>query len=414
MSALACTRVQLELPASAPELERYRDVSDLQVLRATQLPLVRTSVEGAALATLLPGTSKNEHLLRLRAEARWTDGTAMSVADVRAGLRAGLRRFADHAALGSVELLPGDGPVVLHSTLPAVALARFLGQAAFTPRRVSTPGASLCGHFLPDTDALRFLHARSARAVSFEVETDAARAVRRFERGDLDVTCPTSFEVAADAARSPHFVAAQCDVQAALLFNPRTTAWFGSSEGRAALGRRLSELVPPSQLIIDARLRGLAITEPERCTASELELVYTDFWPNRELMRAVSTGLRAFGAGPLRQRCVPLLSLKPLLARQQFDVALVVFPGMFGAELSGWGRVAAAGLALHAEARGAIASAFAQLSSDAASADRQVDLLLQSAPLLPLGRFNSGYLSRERELLCCVDQDCVIGVEALS
>jgi hypothetical protein len=210
----------------------------------------------------------------------------------------------------------GSG-VRIQSAFPPYLLHRLLDSVKAMPDGTGTAG--------PD-------------AIDF-VEYPAPDAVAAFERGDLQATAPTSFEIARDCSTDPRFRRYELDVFALLLIGPRRPDRRAVVRGRRLLRDRLAaEPELAGQLTVTgidqpADQSSGQVPGPAEPTGGEAELLYADFWPNASIARALCAALAELGT-PARPRAVGLDEAHTRTSTGAFELALVLANGYAGPRLS--------------------------------------------------------------------------------
>lgn len=226
------------------------------------------------------------------------------------------------------------------------------------------------------------------------VEYSGPDAIAAFERGDLQATAPTSFEIARDCSTDARFRPYQLEIFALLLIGPRRPDHRSIVRGRRLLRDRLAA---------DPVLAGsLTVTEAddapepaEQAAEREAELCYADFWPNAAIVRSVGAALGWLGCAA-RPRPVPLGDLHSRTSTGAFDLALVLANGYAGPRLSMPLTLARSAASTQPAAtldpvRDALVEALAG-PEDGPAWPAVTAAALQRVPVVPLGRLRGGSL----------------------
>ncbi len=401
--------LHLELP-SCMRAEAPLDVSDLQLARLLQRPLVSLHPETRPLAHLTR-TSDGVHELRLDETAVWLDGERIRGADVEVGLAEGARALSTYAALLGLRCEPGSGgrsdAVRVRAEVEPQTLLKFLSRPHFTPRRVSASGPASTGPYLRDPRSEHLFDPRTGHSVAFRVEASGARACALFDAGALDATAPSCFEIAKLASTHDCFVPLASDLHAMLLFNPARSELLSSYAGRSALAARLCSWDGASENVTPAPVLRELGAAPMGTLGSELELIYADYWPNAALMRRVAAALVELGSSAPRLRGLPLSSMLEATAKADFHIALVILQSSFERALSPWATAAAAASRIPGCER-EIPETFQAVCRGERPLDALVESVLPRVPLLPIGHFESGYLTKDRSRWRCVGDEAVL------
>jgi len=236
--------------------------------------------------------------------------------------------------------------------------------------------------------------ATAADKVEF-VEYDGPDAIAEFDRGGLQATAPTSFEIAQARAADPCFRPYELDVFALLLVDPRRPDRHAIVRGRRLLRQRLAaepELSGPCAVMADDT-EAAPDRAPRAAAGGEAELLYADFWPNAAIARALGTALAELGTR-VRPRPAALDELRSRTAAGSFDLALVLSSGYAGPHLSmplTLTRAALVGGVRDARLREAFTAALAG-PEDGPGWHALTGCALRVAPAIPLCRMRGGSL----------------------
>ncbi|MEO6503526.1 MAG: hypothetical protein ABIQ09_16645 [Jatrophihabitantaceae bacterium] len=164
------------------------------------------------------------------------------------------------------------------------------------------------------------------------VEYTGPDAIAAFQRGDLQATAPTSFEIARDCSSDARFHSYQLEIFALLLIGPRQPDRRSIVQGRRILRDGLAA-EPALTGSLDVAEADDAPKPAGRAVGRESDLLYADFWPNAAIVRSLGAGLDLLGC-TARPRPVPLGELHSRTSTGAFDLALVLANGYAGPQLS--------------------------------------------------------------------------------
>jgi len=164
------------------------------------------------------------------------------------------------------------------------------------------------------------------------VEYSGPEAIAAFERGDLQATAPTCFEIARDCATDARFRPYQLEIFALLLIGPRLPDHRSIVRGRRLLCDRLAA-DPALAGTLTVAEAGDTPEPAERAAERKAELYYADFWPNVAIVQALGAGLGELNR-TVRPHPVPLGELHSRTSTGAFDLALVLANGYAGPWLS--------------------------------------------------------------------------------
>ncbi len=287
---------------------------------------------------------------------------------------------------GLLDDRPGDRVSVegchvrIETALPPYLVRRLLDSVKALPAEHDTGPAD------PEPDTVEF------------VECTAPDAIAAFERGELQATAPTSFEIVRDCRSDSRFRPYQLDLFALLLIGPGLPGRRALVQGRRTLRDRLA--AEPTLAGLLAVAEDASEPAGQALVGGAAELLYADFWPNATIVRSLCAGLGSLGRTARPSR-VSLGELHARTSAGAFDLALVLANGYAGPRLSIPITLArSAALSYPAPTRSAAALVpLREALADALAGPEDgpawhavTAAALQQVPAVPLGRLHGGSL----------------------
>lgn len=397
--------IQLELPADPDRPLPGSSVSELQLDRAQHKPLVASRAFPEYGLTELASDMPGRVRLRRRPDSRFADGELVAVDELVSALIRGFETQPNLCDLFGLRVLSGrevggDAWIELECSARVDLVQQLLSGPAFRVRRARVNATNQTGPFgIASTVPLRLTGSKVE--LRLPAVHDAARIVDDFNRGALDLTCPTCFELSEREKAHPAWRSCEPDLDAYLLINPQLAPRLADPTARAWLQQEIASpgfienpaVVPMPSPEFARALRPRAGT----CHGLDLRLVYSEYWPNREIAKAVASAIMRLGAKRVELAAVPLETLSNEVVEGRAGAALQLRLGMFGRERSMALRCAVLAMRLTtADQKARLkASMVPWLLNGAPPEDSSLALLLHAlVPVLPVCRFRSGFLAR--------------------
>ncbi|WP_030790486.1 ABC transporter substrate-binding protein [Streptomyces sp. NRRL S-920] len=325
------------------------DWTGLTITRQLARPLF---VEGPG-RTLMPGLLHQAQRLddkrwdfALRPGARWSDGPPIRALDIARHITAVAKQAGPFAWLVSlIEQIRPIGPDRLRLTTrhPVGNLPALLANPVFGPRH-SDPAVTSGAYTLADAPPgeLRLRATGPGPDVTYVLSSDAQHGQRLFDRGAVDITCPTTFPVLQWARRAdyPDLQVDDLDIAVALLPPSGMAAErkraVAAALDRRELSRRLHGAISPLDSLTGLWDPGRpvppALASRDLFPAADrtpMRLVFPDFSPNREAAHVLAEQIGDHTGLTLRPEAIDYrayLTQLPTTYREDFRLVLMASP----------------------------------------------------------------------------------------
>lgn len=396
------TSIHLERPVFEVDPEECRELSAVQVARGLYLPVLASPVSPDYGICEIDYCDTRNLLLTVKDNIAWSNSDAITAAEVKLGMIRGFRSDPALAALlginnNSFKILDKNHLMLNSSKNHVRLIIKALEDLRFAPSKIAGGTRCFTGPFTVSEDPVRAIYALNGRCVSIYVEEDADRTIAAFDAGIIDTTSPTAFEVAVRAHAHPAFQSCVTNIHAFIFSNPDRVGVCSSAVHRARLSQSMRYPPVLESILIPARYEAdMHICKTDR--EKTYSILFSDYYPNFDIAKSFAQASNETGIAKIIPKAVPLHCLVDRFKKNDYDFILILMSGIFEREHSSaifLSTIAKLGLdpKYHPLIHEYFDNTFHKINASSYISELN-NKILEMIPVIPVGNFVSGYLSR--------------------